>query len=81
MIKTWRAEQPNGYYILDPVLGDNGRIYVDKRLVNAMRDDLLPLANFVTPNQFELELLTGKTISDVTSADAAAKFLLNKYLL
>ena len=44
--------------MLDPVLGDNGRIYVDKGLVGAMRDQLLPLASFVTPNQFELQLLS-----------------------
>ena len=51
------------------MLGDNGRIYVDNKLVTAMRDNLLPLANFVTPNQFELELLSGQTVGDVPSAD------------
>ena len=44
-----------------------------------MRDNLLPLANFVTPNQFELELLSGQTVRDVPSADKAAQHLLKQY--
>ncbi len=79
LIKDWQLEQTRGSYILDPVLGDNGRIYVDSKLVTAMRDSLLPLANFVTPNQFELELLSGQKVRDVPSADKAAQYLLERY--
>ena len=79
LIEAWHLEQTGGFYILDPVLGDNGRIYVDNKLVIAMRDNLLPLANFVTPNQFELELLSGQTVRDVPSADKAAQHLLKQY--
>ena len=79
LIEAWQLEQPGGSYILDPVLGDNGRIYVDNKLVTAMRNNLLPLANFVTPNQFELELLSGQTVRDVPSADKAAQHLLEQY--
>ena len=64
--------------MLDPVLGDNGRIYVDKGLVSAMRDQLLPLASFVTPNQFELQLLSGLDVHDIASADTAALHLLDQ---
>ena len=78
-IEAWQLEQTRGSYILDPVLGDNGRIYVDSKLVTAMRDNLLPLANFVTPNQFELELLSGQRVRDVPSADKAAQHLLEQY--
>ena len=79
LIRTWQLEQTRGTYILDPVLGDNGRIYVDNKLVRAMHDNLLPLANFVTPNQFELELLTSQPVRDVPSADEAAQQLLEQY--
>ena len=79
LIKAWQLEQTLGSYILDPVLGDNGRIYVDNKIVAAMRDNLLPLATFVTPNQFELELLSGQTVRDVPSADKAAHYLLGQY--
>ena len=78
-IKAWQLEKTSGFYILDPVLGDNGRIYVNNKLVTAMRDNLLPLANFVTPNQFELELLADQTVKDVPSADKAARHLLEQY--
>ena len=79
LIEAWQLEQKEGSYILDPVLGDNGRIYVENKLVAAMRDNLLPLANFVTPNQFELELLSGQTVRDVPSADKAAQSLLEEH--
>jgi pyridoxine kinase len=79
LIRAWRLEHTRGTYILDPVLGDNGRIYVNNKLVTAMRDNLLPLANFVTPNQFELELLADQTVKDVPSADKAAQHLLEQY--
>ena len=76
LIIQWQAAQPNGHYVLDPVLGDNGRIYVDDQLVSEMRDQLLPLASFLTPNQFELELLAKQPVTDVASATAAARQLL-----
>ena len=79
LIINWAVERSNGYYILDPVLGDNGRIYVDNKLVTAIRDNLLPLASFITPNQFELGLLAEQPVFDIPSSDIAAKHLLNKY--
>ena len=79
LIEAWQLEQTEGSYILDPVLGDNGRIYVDNKMIMAMRNNLLPLAKFVTPNQFELELLSGQTVIDVPSADKAAQLLLEQY--
>ena len=78
LIEAWHLDQTEGSYILDPVLGDNGRVYVDNKLVTSMRDNLLPLANFVTPNQFELELLSGQMVRDVPSADKAARSLLKQ---
>jgi pyridoxine kinase len=55
------------YYVCDPVLGDNGRLYVPEVLVPIYRDVLIPLSSLVTPNQFEAEILTGVKISDVAS--------------
>ena len=36
-------------------MGDNGEMYVPKELLNIYRDNLIPLADIVTPNQFEAE--------------------------
>jgi len=81
MLKNWQADQPGGFYILDPVLGDGGRLYVDRAIVDAMRQKLLPLAHIVTPNQFELGLLTGGEITQLDDAESAAKRLLESHPL
>lgn len=51
-------------YVCDPVMGDNGFLYVPAELVPIYKRDLLPMADIVTPNQFESELLTGITVRD-----------------
>ena len=63
------AEAPE--FVLDPVLGDNGRLYVPAELVPVFRDELVPLATMLTPNQFEAETLSGVPIRDSASASAA----------
>lgn len=45
------------WYLCDPVLGDNGRLYVPDAMVEAYRDVLIPKAHLITPNAFELRLL------------------------
>jgi pyridoxine kinase len=79
VIDQWRDSRPAGQYILDPVLGDNGRIYVSDGLVQKMRARLLPRANYVTPNQFELGLLADRPVVDSDDASAAARQLLDQY--
>lgn len=36
-------------------MGDNGKMYVPKELLEIYKNDIIPLADIVTPNQFELE--------------------------
>lgn len=79
VIDQWREARPAGQYILDPVLGDNGRIYVSDGLVKQMRACLLPRANYVTPNQFELSLLVDWPVTNSDDASAAARHLLNQH--
>ena len=55
-----RQKNPRAVYVCDPVLGDHGRIYTKPELVEVYRQVVVPLANVLTPNQFELELLTGR---------------------
>ncbi|KAJ1651409.1 hypothetical protein IWQ61_008019 [Dispira simplex] len=57
-----RESNPEIFYVLDPVLGDDGHLYVNKDMIELYKQRLLPYANLITPNQFETELLTGKTI-------------------
>lgn len=58
--------------VVDPVLGDNGRLYVPEEVVPVHVNFLkLGLVDLTTPNQFEMELLTGTTISDWASVKQA----------
>lgn len=39
--------------VCDPVLGDEGKLYVPQEFVAIYRDQLLPMASVITPNQTE----------------------------
>jgi pyridoxine kinase len=75
-----KAANPKALYLLDPVMGDNdtgngGGLYVRPAVPDAIRQDLLPLADLLTPNQFELEHLTGRPTGNTGDAIAAARSL------
>ena len=78
MIQDWQTERHDGLYVLDPVLGDEGRLYVNSAVVDQIRQKLLPLAHIVTPNQFELGLLTESKINTVHDAAKAAMTMLQE---
>ncbi|SCU77939.1 LANO_0A01662g1_1 [Lachancea nothofagi CBS 11611] len=55
-------------WVLDPVLGDNGKLYVSPEAVPAYQEILKRGAVFLaTPNQFEMETLTNVKICDLES--------------
>lgn len=54
-----RAAHPGALVLCDPVMGDAGRLYVRPGIPELMRDALVPAADVVTPNLFELEQLAG----------------------
>lgn len=59
-------------YCCDPVIGDVGRgVFVRPGVPEFMASRAVPAADIVTPNQFELELLTGQTVTTLESAKAA----------
>jgi pyridoxine kinase len=71
-----RAANPAALYCCDPVMGDvDGGFYVRPGLPAFIRDEVVPKAGIVTPNQFELEYLTGRTITTLPDALAAAAAL------
>lgn len=67
-----KARNPALRFVCDPVMGDDDLgVFVAPGLVAAFRDRLVPLADLITPNQFELELLSGlsaRTESEVHAA-------------
>ncbi|XP_024141662.1 pyridoxal kinase [Oryzias melastigma] len=68
IIKELKKANPGLVYVCDPVLGDQGAMYVPENLLPVYKNKVVPLADILTPNQFEAELLTGRTIR--TAADA-----------
>ncbi|CAO1350547.1 unnamed protein product [Diamesa serratosioi] len=68
IIKTLRESNPDLIYVCDPVMGDAGKMYVPETLLPIYRDEIIPLCDICTPNQFEVELITGKKI--ISEADA-----------
>jgi pyridoxine kinase len=67
-----KAANPKARYCCDPVIGDVGRdIYVRPGIPEFMRDHAVPAADVVTPNQFELDYLSGRATETMRDALAA----------
>jgi pyridoxine kinase len=63
-----RAANPSATYCCDPVIGDVGRgVFVRPGIAEFMREKAVPAADIITPNQFELELLSGMEVRDLAS--------------
>jgi pyridoxine kinase len=76
LVQRVRAVNPSAAYCLDPVMGDTDRgFYVRPGISELMRDEALPLATIITPNQFELEFLAGRPVVDLESTIDAVKDL------
>jgi pyridoxine kinase len=57
-----KAANPDAVYCCDPVMGDVGRgMFVRPGIPEFMRDTVVPQADVVTPNHFELDFLAGRT--------------------
>jgi pyridoxine kinase len=68
-----RPPRPDALYLCDPVIGDDGPgVFVAAGIPERMRDDLVPLADLVTPNRFELSRLAGREVESLGDAVAAA---------
>lgn len=67
-----KALNPDAVYCCDPVMGDVGRgMFVAPGIPEFIRDTVVPAADIVTPNHFELDFLadtTSRTLADVLDA-------------
>lgn len=67
-----KEANPGLTVICDPVLGDTGPgLYVPLPVAEAIRDRLLPLADIITPNPFELSWLSGKRVGTLAELEEA----------
>ena len=75
-VERVRAANPKAVYCCDPVMGDVGRgVFVRPGIPEFMREQAVPAADIVTPNQFELELLTDIEIRTIADAHRAVEAL------
>jgi pyridoxine kinase len=67
-----REANPDAVYCCDPVIGDVGRgVFVRPGIEEFMREVAVPAADVVTPNHFELDLLSGATTRSLAEVEAA----------
>jgi pyridoxine kinase len=63
-------------YCCDPVIGDDhSGIFVRPGIAEFLRDRAVAVADILTPNRFELTLLSGRAVADMADALAAAAAL------
>ncbi|RSZ62422.1 pyridoxal kinase PdxY [Corynebacterium hylobatis] len=67
-----KAANPKAVYACDPVMGNaKSGCHVGDAIPPLLRDRVVPVADIITPNQFELGFLTGREASDLaTTLDA-----------
>jgi pyridoxine kinase len=70
-----RAQKPQAIFACDPVMGDDDALYVKPDLAEAITRELVPTADLLFPNIFELARLTGRTVKDGKAALDAAHAL------
>ena len=65
--------------VLDPVMvASTGSVLLEKDSIDCLKSKLLPLADLITPNVPEAELLTGNIINDVDDLVRSGEFLLSQ---
>jgi len=74
-LTRFRAARADGLYLCDPVIGDHGRTFVKPGVAELIRDHLAPAADILTPNAYELGLLTGSAPHTAAELLAAARRL------
>jgi pyridoxine kinase len=71
-----KAANPAALYCCDPVIGDlDTGVYVRPAIPAFMAEQAVPRADIITPNQFELEQLTGRSCATLAQAKAAVAAL------
>ena len=68
-----KEANPQARYVCDPVIG-NSEVgsFVNEDIPDVYTETLIPLADAITPNQWELSLLTGRRLDQAGSTSEAA---------
>lgn len=60
LIEKLKTQNPDLLYLCDPVIGEEKGLYVEEAIAQGIKDQLLPIADIITPNRFEFDWLTGQ---------------------
>ncbi len=69
-----KAVNPDALYLCDPVFGDDseteqeGKLYIDEIAAKTIQYELIPLADIITPNRFELSWLSDMPVHNEEQA-------------
>lgn len=74
-VERIKAANPDALFICDPVLGDAGKLYVPDATADAILQGLVPRADWLLPNAFELGLIAGCAIDSLDAARGACRRL------
>ncbi|MDF2441821.1 MAG: pyridoxine kinase [Subtercola sp.] len=67
-VKRVKAANPSAIYACDPVMGNaKSGCFVAPEIPELLRERVVPIADIITPNQFELGYLTGTTPTTLES--------------
>ncbi|XP_045396727.1 pyridoxal kinase isoform X2 [Lemur catta] len=79
IVQELKQQNSRLVYVCDPVMGDKwngeGSMYVPEDLLPVYREKVVPVADIITPNQFEAELLSGRKIHSQEEALAVMDIL------
>ena len=76
VVARLRELNPDALYVCDPIFGDDPHgLYIEADAANAVRERLVPAADVLTPNRFELAWLSGIDVQSVKDAVSAARVL------
>jgi pyridoxine kinase len=77
-LEAARARKPEVVFACDPVMGDDGALYVSKELAEAIDKELVPRADILFPNIFELQHLSGLPVTGLKDVRPAMEALRKK---
>jgi pyridoxine kinase len=73
LVERVKAANPKALFVCDPVLGDDGKLYVGEKTADAIVNGLAAGADWLLPNAFELGVITGRAIESIEHARDAAR--------
>ncbi len=66
-----KSKNPSALIIVDPVMGDAGKLYVPVEVAEAIMQNLTPKADIITPNSWEFSQIIRRDFDDIHALKSA----------